>query len=87
VGTKVSANLLAEVSGRVLININKAVGFRLITKAGTRGVVNLNKLIPSVGGLVSGGLNGLSTRQVGLAADRFLRCGPGDGGDDEDDGV
>jgi hypothetical protein len=82
VGTKVSARLLAKMPGRVLIEINKAVGIRLITKAGTKGVVNLNKLIPFVGGLVSGSFNGLLTRQVGLAADRFLRCGPGDEGDD-----
>jgi hypothetical protein len=75
-GTKFTAALLRNVPGAVLIAINKAVGFRLITKAGTTGVVNISKLIPIFGGLVSGGLNGFATRQIGNTAHYILKIGP-----------
>ena len=78
VGTKMTRNLLAKVPGRVLIQINKAVATRLVTKAGTTGAVNLTKFVPFAGGVVSGTLNGLGTRRIGLAADQLLRHGPGD---------
>ena len=54
--------------GRVLIQINKIVGYRLITKAGTKGIVNLTKLAPVVGGVIGGGVNFTSTRAVGAWA-------------------
>ncbi len=53
--------------GRVLIEINKRVGFRLLTKAGQTGVVNRVKWIPVVGG-VGGTFDALSCRIVGAAA-------------------
>ena len=54
IGTKVCQNLINQIPGRVLIEINKKVGFRLITKAGEKGVINLMKIVPIVGGVVSG---------------------------------
>jgi hypothetical protein len=76
VGTKLTANLIKQIPGHALIAINKAVGFRLITKAGTTGVVNLTKLVPIVGGLVSGGLNAVATRQIGQFAESIFKAGP-----------
>ncbi|MGN9920250.1 EcsC family protein [Micromonospora palomenae] len=68
IGTKSAVSVIKQVPGRVLIQINKTVGFRLITKAGTKGVVNLTKLAPVVGGVVGGGVNLTSTRAVGAWA-------------------
>jgi len=68
IGTKAAISAIKQVPGRVLIQINKAVGFRLITRAGTKGVVNLTKLAPVVGGVVGGGINFASTRAVGAWA-------------------
>lgn len=65
VGTKSAVSLIGKVPGRVLIEINKRVGFRLITKAGTKGIVNLTRLAPIAGGVVGGGINFASTRAVG----------------------
>ncbi|QCG89133.1 EcsC family protein [Azospirillum sp. TSH100] len=76
VGTRLTANVIAKIPGKVLIEINKAVGIRLVTKAGTSGVINLTKFVPIVGGLVSGGLNAVTTRQIGFAAQSILREGP-----------
>ena len=56
-----------------LADINKRVGFRLLTKFGTKGAINLGKAIPLVGGLIGGTVDGLSTNIVGnTARDLFL---------------
>ncbi|GIG55808.1 hypothetical protein Lfu02_01800 [Longispora fulva] len=68
IGTKSAISAIKHVPGRVLIQINKAVGYRLITKAGTKGIVNLTKLAPVVGGVIGGGINYTSTRIVGTWA-------------------
>jgi EcsC protein family len=68
IGTKSAVSAIKQVPGRVLIQINKMVGFRLITKAGTKGIVNLTKLVPVVGGVIGGGINFTSTRAVGAWA-------------------
>lgn len=68
IGTRSAISVIRQVPGRVLIEINKKVGFRLITKAGTKGIVNLTKLAPVVGGVVGGGVNFTSTRAVGAWA-------------------
>jgi EcsC protein family len=60
IGTKLAAQAIKSLSGAMLIRINKAVGFRLITKAGTTGLVNLSKIVPFVCGLVSGAVDGMS---------------------------
>jgi hypothetical protein len=75
-GTKLAAAQIAKVPGRVLARINQAVGTRLVTKAGSTGLVNLTKLVPVVGGIVGGGLNVLFTRQIGRVAVGWLREGP-----------
>jgi uncharacterized protein (DUF697 family) len=56
-----------------LLEINKAVGFRLVTKFGQKGAVNLVKLVPIAGGLVGGAINFAGTRVVGKTAKRILR--------------
>lgn len=59
---------LSKLPGRVLIEINKKVGFRLLTKGGTKGVVNLSRGIPLLGGLVGGTVDALALRAVAKAA-------------------
>ncbi len=72
VGLKVTANIIKQVPGRILIAINKAVGFRLLTKAGTTGVVNLMKWVPFVGGVVSGSISAYACNSVGSYAITFF---------------
>jgi hypothetical protein len=68
VAQKVTQNLVMRIPGKVLIEINKKVGFRLITKAGQRGVVNLMKGVPVAGGLVGGVVDAAACRVVGDTA-------------------
>ena len=49
---------------RVLIEINKKVGFRLLTKLGTRGSIDLVKGIPLVGGGVGAGVNVVAINRI-----------------------
>ncbi len=48
-------------------------------KAGSKGIVNLSKMVPLLGGIVGGGLNIVFTRQMGLLAVKLLKGGPPDG--------
>jgi len=67
-GGKLAAKGISKIPGRVLIEINKRIGFRLITKAGEKGIINLTKLIPGLGGIIGGAVDGVACRTVGRAA-------------------
>lgn len=72
-GEKAALSAIGKVPGRVLIEINKKVGFRLITKAGQKGVCNLIKFVPVAGGIVGGTIDAAACRGVGYAASRLFR--------------
>ena len=65
IGTKGLAAALAKVPGKVFIDINKKVGFRLVTKGGTKGAINAGKLVPFIGGPIGATIDGVSMRAVG----------------------
>lgn len=71
-GTKMTQQAIMRISGATLIRINKAVGFRLVTKAGTSGIFNLTKMIPFVGGIVGGTFDVVTTRGIAAAADSLF---------------
>ena len=54
---KLVTQIIQQVPGKMLIEINKAVGFRLMTKAGSTGIINLTKMVPVASALVGGGFN------------------------------
>lgn len=72
--TKFAENFIAKkITKEMLSKINKAVGFRLVTKAGSTGLINLTKLVPVLGGVVSGTFDAVTTNMVGnTARDMFL---------------
>lgn len=53
-----------KIPGKALIEINKRLGFRFITKFGETGLVNLGKLIPGLGAIVNGSFDLVSTKFV-----------------------
>lgn len=63
---------IGSISGKTLVKINQAIGFRLITKAGTKGVINLSRLVPVLGGVVGGAFDGASCYAVGAVAQRVF---------------
>jgi hypothetical protein len=72
VGRGMARNAIQKIPGQVLIEINKKVGFRLLTKAGEKGAVNLMKMVPVAGGLVSGAFDAAACRIVGKQAKRLF---------------
>ena len=65
---KSATNLIKHISGKTIIEINKKVGYRLLTKAGEKGVINLTKWVPVLGGLVGGVFDCVSCQAVGTTA-------------------
>lgn len=67
-GTKAATGALKRVPGSALTKINQRVGFRLVTKFGERGVVNLVEVVPIVGGVVGGAFDYATCSLVARAA-------------------
>jgi uncharacterized protein (DUF697 family) len=73
VGKRLTVGAIGRVPGKVLIDINKRVGFRLLTKAGEKGVVNLTKMVPVFGGVVGGAFDAAMCIAVGKFAKKLFR--------------
>lgn len=69
-GTKFTMSMVKKIPGAVLIKINQKVGFRFITKFGEKGIINIAKLVPVVGGVISSGFDFAETRVI---ADRAYK--------------
>ena len=61
---KFAQGMIKKVPREVLKKINHAVGFKLVTKFGEKGVVNLGKMIPVAGALIGAGVDGVSTQVI-----------------------
>ena len=59
---------LKKLPGSVLTKINKAVGFKLVTKFGEKGLINLAKAIPVLGGVIGGTVDAFSTYAIAKTA-------------------
>lgn len=72
VGKKLTLSAIKNMSGAVITKINQAVGFRLLTKFGSKGVINLGKLVPVIGGVIGGTLDGITTNIIGNTARKYF---------------
>ena len=76
IGTKMLESAIKNVPGKTLTKINQAVGFRLITKFGSKGAINLMKMLPVAGGLFGGGIDLFTTTTIAtLATNTFTNEG------------
>ena len=75
VGNGMARAAIQKIPSQVLIEINKKVGFRLLTKAGEKGAVNLMKMVPLAGGLVGGSFDAAACRVVGMQAKKLFYSG------------
>ncbi|WP_312318859.1 EcsC family protein [Stenotrophomonas sp.] len=71
-GKKLAQASINKITGATLTKINQAVGFRLLTKAGTTGIVNLSKMVPILGGVIGGAVDLTATNIVGSTAVRLF---------------
>ena len=72
VGTKLTTQMIKGISGKTITAINQKVGFRLLTKFGQTGAVNLGKAVPVVGGVIGGTLDVVSTKTIGEIAKKVF---------------
>ncbi len=75
VGTKLTEQAIKNISKQVIVKINQAVGFRLLTKFGQTGAINLVKAVPLVGGVIGGTVDTISTNTIGnIARNTFIEA-------------
>lgn len=69
---RLAVNVIKKLPGSVCTAINRRVGMRFVTKFGEKGVVNLGKMVPVVGGVVGGGFDFATTKTIGDNAYRMF---------------
>lgn len=74
-GVKFANGVIKKIPGKVLTKINQKVGFRFVTKFGTKGIVNLGKMVPGVGAIVGGGLDLVETKIIADRAYQWFMMG------------
>ncbi len=70
IGQQSAVAAVERLPARALAELNRRVGFRLVAKAGERGVVKLSKLIPLVGGPIGAAVDGVGCRTIAVYAMR-----------------
>lgn len=68
IGSKLAVSAINKISGAALTKINQAIGFRLLTKFGQKGIVNLGKAVPFLGGVIGATIDGIATNTIGKTA-------------------
>lgn len=86
-GVKFANGLIKKIPGKALTKINQKVGFRFITKFGTKGIVNLGKMLPGVGAIVGGGLDLVETKIIADRAYKWFMKGDFTVNGEEDEDV
>lgn len=81
-GMKFATGLIKKIPGKALVRINQKVGFRLITKFGTKGLINMGKLVPGVGAVVGGSLDLVETKVIADRAYKWFFEGDFSSGND-----
>ena len=70
---KLTTNYIKRnITREMITKINQKVGFKLITKAGSKGVLNLTKMVPVLGGVFGAGFDILTTKAIGAAAKKMF---------------
>ncbi|MGE7907529.1 EcsC family protein [Peribacillus sp. NPDC094092] len=72
IGKKLVVSGIKKVPFEVIKKINQAVGFRLLTKFGEKGVINLGKMVPFAGGIIGGTIDAVATNTVGKVANMLF---------------
>jgi len=74
IGEKLTTQAIKNITGKTVVAINQKVGFRLVTKFGEKGVINLGKMVPLIGGLIGGTFDTVTTNTIGnVARNTFIQ--------------
>jgi len=73
VGKRLAIQSIKNISGKTITTINQKVGFRLLTKFGEKGVINLGKTVPLLGGVIGGAFDVVATKAIAkIAIETFI---------------
>ncbi|MEY2846948.1 MAG: hypothetical protein RL076_2494 [Chloroflexota bacterium] len=70
---KLSLRMIEQIPGTLIKEINKQMGFRLLTKMGAKGIINLANVVPVIGGLIGGTIDATACYGVGKIAKNVFR--------------
>ena len=68
IGEKALEAAIMRIPSEALVAINQKIGFTLFTKFGEKGVINLGKAVPVLGGVIGGAFDAGTTSAVAAAA-------------------
>ena len=68
ISKKMAVQVIKKIPTKLIIAINKKVGFRLLTKFGSKGLINLGKGVPVLGGILGGAFDYVETKAIGNRA-------------------
>lgn len=71
-GNKLPQAVTRQVPGRALVEINKRIGIRLLMQTGERGLAQIPKAVPVLGGVVGGAFDAVVCRMVGKTAKKLF---------------
>lgn len=71
---KITLGMIKKIPGTTLTKINQKVGFRFMTRFGSKGLINLVKIVPIAGGVVCGGLDFAATKIIARQAYNYFIC-------------
>lgn len=72
-GEKLAIHYVKQISSKSIKEINKRVGFELVSKFGGKGAaINLSKAVPIVGGVIGGTIDSVSTLTIGKVAQQVF---------------
>jgi uncharacterized protein (DUF697 family) len=72
IGKKLALTGIKKIPFEVIKKINQAVGFRLLTKFGEKGIINLGKMVPLAGGIIGGTVDAVATNTIGNVAHKLF---------------
>jgi uncharacterized protein (DUF697 family) len=72
-GDRLTQRAVDQIPGRALVEVNKRIGAKLVTKAGQRVALRFPRAVPVFGGVVGGALDAVVCRKVGQAAKSLFR--------------
>ena len=74
IGSKVLHNVIQNISKETIMQLNKAIGFRLLAKFSGKSPIVLEKAVPLLGGVIGGAFDGITTNAIGnIAKKAFLK--------------
>jgi uncharacterized protein (DUF697 family) len=72
-GSKLTQRAVDQIPGRLLVEVNKRIGARLLANVGGRVLLKVPRAVPILGGVVGGSLDAVVCRMTGRSAKTLFR--------------